>query len=195
MGILIAVPTYENISPECFRAIYNLQGNDLTFDYVRGYDCAKARNDIARRALKGGFEYVFMIDSDIIIPPDSLSNMLDTPADVCFGVYPRKTAPGETELFKTGTLDFENRYTMAELDEIETDKFIVKGGGFGCALIRTDVFRNLKYPWFRFVSYENNVFLSEDLYFCMNAEVDYQLMADKRVRCGHISRQILGEIK
>lgn len=188
MSILIATPTFENIAPECFRAIYNLKGNDLSFDFVKGYDCAKARNDIARKALNGGFEYVLMVDSDVIVPPDTISNMLDSPVDVCFGIYPRKSTTGETELFKEGTFDFKNRYTYAELDELESDKITVKGSGFGCALIKTEVFKNLEYPWFDFVSYENDTYLSEDLFFCMMAGVRYKLIADTRVRCGHIKQ-------
>ena len=49
--ILIAVPTFENIKPQCFKSIYGLKrpiGYDLYFDYVSGYDCAKARNQIAK---------------------------------------------------------------------------------------------------------------------------------------------------
>ena len=45
--ILIAVPTFENIKPECFKSIYGLTNPkdfNLYFDYVKGYDCACARN-------------------------------------------------------------------------------------------------------------------------------------------------------
>lgn len=185
--ILISVPTFENITPECFKAIYELKGDGLIFDYVKGYDCAKARNEIAKKAISGGYEYVLMVDSDIILPKDALDNMLDSPVDVCFGVYPRKT--GETELFKEGTLDFQNRYTFKEIENM--GKFPVKGSGFGCALIRTEVFENIPYPWFEFISYENNTFLSEDLAFCMKAAVRYELIADARVRCGHIKKHVL----
>lgn len=190
MSILIAVPTYENITPECFKAIYNLKGDSLTFEYVRGYDCAKARNDIARKALSGGYEYVLMVDSDVIIPADALETMLHPATDICFGVYPRKNTQGETELFKEGTFDFKDRYTIKELDTMESCRIRIKGGGFGCTLIRTDVFNNLPYPWFEFISYENNTFLSEDLSFCLKASVRYRLEADTRVRCGHVGRLI-----
>ena len=187
MSILIAVPTFENISPECFKAIYELEGDDLSFDFVKGYDCAKARNEIVKKALKG-FDYVLMIDSDIVVPRDTLHFMLDNPADVCFGVYPRKnTKAGETELFKDGTFDFTNRYTFEDLKN-EGPRIHVKGGGFGCVLIKTDVFKNIDYPWFEFHSYENNTFLSEDLSFCMKASYRYNLVADIRVRCGHVSK-------
>lgn len=186
--ILVAVPTYENITPECFKAIYELKGDSLIFDYVKGYDCAKARNEIAKKAISGGYEYVLMVDSDIIIPLNTLSYMLENPVDVCFGVYPRKnTKTGETELFKDGSFDFVNRYTI---DELKEDRVKVKGGGFGCALIRTEVFNNIPYPWFEFISYENNTFLSEDLSFCLKASARYQLYADTRVKCGHIGRLI-----
>ena len=189
MKILIAVPTFENIAPECFKAIYNLQGNDLTFDYIRGYDCAKARNDIAKKALQG-FDYVLMIDSDIVIPDTSLLHLLQSPVDICFGVYPRKHETGETELFKDDTFDFKNRYTFEELDKMDVDRIRVKGSGFGCALIKTDVFKNLEYPWFEFHSYDNGTFLSEDLSFCLKASAFYPLYADLRVRCGHIAKTI-----
>jgi len=153
MGILIAVPTFETIAPECFKAIYDLQGDSLEFDFVKGYDCAKARNEIAKKVLTGGFEYVLMIDSDIVVPPTTIDMMLDSPVDICFGVYPRKKSAGETELFKDGTFDYKNRYTMEDLDNMDVDKFPVKGSGLGCTLIRTEVFYNLDYPWFNFLSY------------------------------------------
>ena len=190
MSVLIAVPTFETISPECFKAIYELKGDGLSFDYVKGYDCAKARNEIVKKALEG-FDYVLMIDSDIVVPCDTLQIMLDNPVDVCFGVYPRKnTKTGETELFKDGTFDFKNRYTFEELNSETRDRISVKGGGFGCALIRTEVFKNIDYPWFEFHSYDNNTFLSEDLSFCMKAAYRYQLIADLRVRCGHIAKRV-----
>lgn len=190
MSVLIAVPTFESISPECFKAIYSLKGDDISFDFVKGYDCAKARNEIVKKALKG-FDYVLMIDSDVIVPRDTLHFMLENPADVCFGVYPRKnTKAGETELFKDGTFDFKNRYTFEELNKETVNRIHVKGGGFGCTLIKTEVFKNIDYPWFEFHSYEDSAFLSEDLSFCMKAAFRYHLVADLRVRCGHISKVV-----
>ena len=43
MRILIAVPTFENILPDTFKSIYNLEKTEdmiVDFDFVRGYDCA-----------------------------------------------------------------------------------------------------------------------------------------------------------
>ena len=63
----------------------------------------------------------------------------------------------------------------------------------GCALIRTDVFRKIEYPWYDWVNYgdKNRGMLSEDLYFCVlcrNSGVP--IHADVRVGCGHLLRHV-----
>ena len=78
--ILIAVPTFETIKPECFKSIYGLinpKDFNLYFDYVKGYDCARARNEIAKLALNYNFDYVLMVDSDVSVPKDAVNNLLE----------------------------------------------------------------------------------------------------------------------
>lgn len=188
--VLIAVPTYENIQPDTFKSIYGLhlpEGVVCFFDFVRGYDCAKARNEIAKEALIYAFDYVLMVDSDIVLPSNTLDNMLEEPVDICLGVYPRKRTTNEqVELFKLGSEDFVDCYTMPELEEFNS-LIEVKGGGFGCALIRTAVFGQTPYPWFKYVVYDNGEVLSEDSYFCALAtQHGRKIYCDPRVKCGHI---------
>ena len=83
MKILIAVRTFENIQPEVFKAIYELKSeHELHFDFMRGYDCAVARNNIGKVVLAYGYDYVLMVDSDTVIPPDALELMLEPQVDV-----------------------------------------------------------------------------------------------------------------
>lgn len=194
MKILIAVPTFETITPETFKGIYDIDhcGHEADFDFVKGYDCAKARNVIVREALDGGYDYTLMIDSDVIVPPDTLELFLDSLVPICFGIYPHKnTSKSEAEIFKPETQNYEKRFLYSELTE---PRIKVKGAGFGCAFISTEVFRKMPYPHFQYVAHSNGAYLSEDLYFCSIArQMGYELWADTRIRCKHLARYFQGE--
>jgi len=191
-SVLIAVPTFENVMPETFKSIYGLQqpeGFRMAFDFVRGYCCARARNIIADEAIRGGFDYVLMVDSDMILPPHALVSMLSGPVDLCLGCYPRKnTFDGTFELFKPGHKDYVVTYSFGELEEAK-GKIDVKGGGFGCALIRVEAMKRLPRPYFRYVEYDSGAVLSEDNYFCHQMTcAGFGIQADTNVMCGHAIR-------
>lgn len=166
----------------------------LAFDYCKGYDCATARNKIAQEAIDGGFDYVLMVDSDIILPQDTIDFLIQDAPDICVGVYPRKnTNCGQTELFKFSEKDYLDRFTFDDLSQYaDYDRIMVKGSGMGCALIKTEVFSRLPYPWFRYVQYNNGDVLSEDLFFCDVARKNgLNILADMRVKCGHLVRRFI----
>lgn len=190
--VLIAIPTFESIKNETFKSIYGLnipENTEVMFDFVKGYDCAKARNEIAKIALNYGFDYVLMVDSDIILPNDTLTNLLSWKKEVVLGWYPRKRDDeGKTEVFKLGERDFtdSNNYNKKELENVD-DLIAVKGGGLGCALINCDVFEKLEFPYFYYMLYNNGLVLSEDNYFavkCTNKGIS--IYCDTRVGCNHI---------
>lgn len=208
MNILIAVPTFENIYPDTFKSIYDLDvtGHDVAFEFVRGYDCATARNKIARLAINGGYDYALMIDNDVVLPKDALVNLLDDPKDVCLGYYAHRDADniyrGRTCVCKLLTVDgvrhknypLESEYTAQEMAGLKAKgeyKIRIHGGGMGCALIKTDVFERTKYPWYDWANYKDGRMLSEDLYFCENCRKNsIQIYADTRVNCGHMLRHV-----
>lgn len=175
--------------PETFKSIYGLRSSQYNpmFDYIKGYDCAKARNEIAKEAIEGSFDYVLMVDSDVVIPNHTLDCFLEYPADIVLGLCPRKnTKQKRCEIYRLGD-GFQDYFTYDEIPEVP--RLVIKGGGFACAMIRTEVFQKLEYPYFRYVEYASGESLSEDLYFCTKAtEAGIIIQADTRVRCGHASR-------
>lgn len=197
MKVLIAVPTSEFIFPDVIKALWDLdkpEDAEVKFTYVRGYDCARARNKIVEAA--EGYEYVLMVDSDTILPKDALVNLLSHNEDVVLGYYAHrnfsKEFTGKTNLCKLGEFNYTNQYLANELKVLKeqgTYKLQVHGGGLGCALIRMSVFKKLEYPYFDWVNYDTGYVLSEDLFFderCRTAGVP--IYADTRVACGHIFR-------
>ena len=210
MKILIAVPTFESIYPDTFKSIYDLDpaGHELHFEFVRGYDCATARNRIAQKALDGKYDYVLMVDNDVVLPKDVLLNLFEDPKDVCLGYYAHRDADnlyrGNTCICRLHDNDgteyynypLESEYTAAEIAEMKQQgitKLRIHGGGMGCALIRTDVFRRIRYPWYDWVNYDddNRGMLSEDLYFCERCKsARIPIYTDVRAGCGHILRHV-----
>ena len=191
MRILIAVPTFESIRPETFKSIYGLQrhGHMLLFNYVRGYDCARARNCIGQETLREGFDAVLMVDSDIVVPSDALKYLAEGDSPIVLGAYPRRFETEGSELFEENHKDFTKRIMFRDMPR---ERFAVKGGGFGCAFIRREAFEKVPYPWFVYVEYKTGDLLSEDNYFCGKAaDNGLKVEADGRVRCGHVSAAAL----
>ena len=189
--ILIAVPTFENIKPECFKAIFDLTnpaGYNLYFDYVQGYDCARARNEIAKLALNYDFDYVLMIDSDVKVPKDTLIKLLECQSDIALGwYYKKRTVNDQTVIFNFGKnyTDENMIYGKTLLEAI--DPFDIKGGGLGIALVNVNVFRKMEYPYFRYVIYDDDTVLSEDLYFCTEARKNgINIKCNPTVKANHI---------
>lgn len=204
MKILIAVPTFETIFPDTFKALWDMDkgGHETAFEFVRGYDCATARNSIVQKAMDDRYDYVLMVDNDVTVPKDALINMLEDAKDVCLGYYAHRGADniyhGRTSVCKLGWFNYplESEYFAEELRELRdkgTHKVAIHGGGMGCALIRTSVFGKLNYPWYDWVNYNDSKrgMLSEDLYFCEQCRMGgVQIWTDTRVGCGHMMRRI-----
>ena len=208
MKIFVAVPTYENITPDTFKSIYGLNkgGHLVVFDFIRGYDCATARNRIALQTETEKADYVLMVDNDVVLPYDALVNLLEGEKDVCLGYYAHRDADniyrGNTCICKlympNGQKYFnyplESEYTAAEMKEMRDNgeyKVQVHGGGMGCALIKASVFKKIQYPFFDWVNYKSKAMLSEDLYFCEECrKANIPIYTDTRVGCGHLLRHV-----
>lgn len=210
MKILVAVPTFETIYPDTYKSIWDMDKGDheVLFEFVRGYDCATARNRIAQRAIDLETDYVLMVDNDVSLPKDALLNLLDDAKEVCLGYYPHRNADnrynGRTSVCKLKQPDgndyfnypLESEFTADEMKSLKEDgekKIQIHGGGMGCALIKTEVFKRCSYPWYDWVNYgdANRGMLSEDLYFCEVCKAQkIKIWTDVRVGCGHMFRYI-----
>ncbi len=195
--ILIAIPTFENVATETFESIFNLekiQGVKTDLRFVKGYDCAKARNSIAKISQNEKYDYVLMVDSDVVLPSNTLERLVHwIDLDFVMGYYPRKDEPDSSEVYKLGWgYPIKNRLSISELKNSEADLIRIQGGGFGCAFMKVSMFDKLKYPYFKYVEYDNGDCLSEDLYFCEEAvKASFKLYVDPKLACSHVKKTII----
>lgn len=197
--LLIAVPTFENIHPETFKSIFDLEkipGVNLGFEFVKGYDCARARNKIIDLAVDQGYDHVLMVDSDIILPKDTLTLMHKYRSyAVVMGYCPRKDDPEVTEIYKQSEDGYskDNRYLVKELESCDyLDLIKINGGAFGCVMIHMAIIPHIEYPYFEYESHSDRTILSEDLYFCNKVKArGHDIHVSPKIKCQHIGQKIV----
>lgn len=209
--ILIAVPTFENITPDTFKAIYDMDkgGHDCLFEFIRGYDTASARNNVVMKAQELNADYILMIDSDVTPKRDALLNLMSHGVGVVMGYYMHRNKDTNAITDKTNACRLKNERgvpyfgypaeSQMTVDEIrklrESGEYLtqIHGGGMGCILIRTSIFDQMPYPWYDWVNWpgDDHKLLSEDLYFCEECKNEcINVYLDSRVACGHLMRRI-----
>jgi hypothetical protein len=186
--ILIAIPTNKYIEPETFKSIYDLdipEGYEVDFQFFYGYQIDQIRNLIAEWTKR--YDYLFSVDSDIVLPSDSLRKMIDADKDIVTGLYIQRI-PG------THTLEVYMVTPSGGMTNIPHELFAnhkglveVAGCGFGSVLIKGEVFRKMEYPHFLYESaldHKNTV--SEDVFFCKKArDLGFTIWADTTIKCDH----------
>lgn len=200
VSLMVGIPTLEGwarqkTAESLGNAIEHLTANHgeevsrIVHRYPRGYDIDRARNFMAQWALDEKCDYLFMVDSDIILPQDAISNLLQHRAMVCLGWYARTTDESFTNVVRKATAGHGDCFSVKELASMD-GTIEVKAGGMGCALVSTDVFGRIKFPWFEYT--DGPAAMSEDYSFCKKCwEAGIGVLLDARVGCGHIKERVL----
>lgn len=187
--ILIAIPNKNLIEAETFKSIYDLEipdGYECTFQYFYGYQVEQVRNLIADWIVKGPYDYLFAVDADISFPPDTLKKLLSHNKDMVTGLYIQRI-PGKhcIEVMKSNHL---GGVTHVPWEELKGQGLVkVDSAGFGCVLIKKEVFTSIEYPHFVYKSaLDHQHTISEDVYFFLKAKAQgKEIWADTTILCGH----------
>lgn len=144
-----------------------------------------SRNTVVNSAKRQNCDYLFFIDSDILIEPGHLERLLSQGKDVISGVYYQRISPYHPLPRKRVS---QTLYSALELDE--NDVVEIDGNGLGCFLVKMDVFDKIPFPWFEFKYFNNDgkwVQVSEDLYLCQKLQdAGIKIYCDTAVQCSHI---------
>jgi FkbM family methyltransferase len=186
--VLIALPTNRNVETDTLKSIYDQilpEGIETELQFFYGYQIDQIRNLIAEWGKR--YDYLFCVDSDIVLPNDALARLIAADKDVVSGLYiQRKPGHHILEIYE----DAPNGGTQnAKWENLKGRGLVeIAGCGFGCVLVKGDVLRTMPYPHFVYKSALDHAHtFSEDVYFCLEARKHgFKIWADTSLLCEHI---------
>jgi GT2 family glycosyltransferase len=196
MKILIAVPCMDQVPAPFCQSLAQLQKvGDCVLTMKAGSLIYLSRNELATAAIQIEADYVFWLDSDMVFKPDTLIRMMETlkanDLDILTGLYFRRVPPYSPVLYNK--IEIEGvACDFSEFDRIPDGLFEVGACGFGCVLMKTDVFFDVQAKFGNmFAPIGNN---GEDVAFCWRArQCGYKVMCDPSVVCGHVGYSVVDD--
>jgi len=152
-----------------------------------GYPIDISRDHLVKKALEDNVEYVFFLDTDVVVPADVLPHLLAWKLPIVSGLYWTKAK-------------LPCAYKLAEGNHVKAIEQGFRNGfpeqvdavGAGCLLIDARVFKQIPPPWFHWdmvpwATSQEKPGHSEDINFCLKArEYGFPIYLDASMRCKHL---------
>ena len=186
--VVLGIPTMGSIETRTFEALFKIDRKEhcicpLVTEHALVY---MARDMIVKKALENETtDYVWFVDSDIIVNKDTLNVLVKDDADIVTGCYPFKSETGSVV-----GLDM-NLETITMYDLMKKRRNLVKisRAGMGCCLIKKQVLEDVLRDYGTCFTPIDN--LGEDYAFCERAKLcGYDIKIDRRVILQHIGKKV-----
>ena len=194
MKILVGVPCMETLPVDFVNSVLNLRhGNHEVTVHLEPLSLVYiARERIAEIAIKGKYDYVLFIDSDMVFTPDLLKKLLAADKDIVTGLAFMRKPPYNPCVYTKMRLGESGERLEEILKDFDAGLVPIEGCGLACCLIRTKVLETIKkhnsslfWPFYGY---------GEDLTFCFKARKEkFEIWADTRVKVGHLGSTIILE--
>jgi GT2 family glycosyltransferase len=213
--IAFLCPVSDVVRPKVFRAALGI----MAYSCKRGIEIENigitervlihtARNTLAKEFLKTNCEWAFWMDSDMILPPDTIERLLKTASelDALFvtGVYYQRLGDHFPVLWKKDPIasngipigydpnttkdkngGYLHHYFAPKKDAKEPLR--ADACGFGCVLTHRKMFEKIPFPYFKTISDE----CSEDFYFSIQARnAGFKLWVDPTIETIHLGDEL-----
>jgi hypothetical protein len=205
--LAVLIPHTGEVSSEWCLKLKDLQmpaGSQLFMS--RGMPIDVTRESMVDTALKAGFEWIFFLDSDVILPDKALETLFSHKIPLINGIYKAKKPGGFWWAAWMRTKAPTGSEAFAPIESWTGRLIQVDVIGTGCMLIHRSVFEKIreKYPDLPFFLWAKERSpkvldklnlpdpmmreVSEDFYFCLLAKLSgFPIVVDTEVKCGHIT--------
>jgi len=198
--IAVCIPVKDNVSTEFLGSFLNLIFNnmkkyDLIVSFSELFPIDAARNDLVDRALKYNPDYIFFIDSDMILPDNILDDLINMNKEIASALYFMRSPPYKpiVKVMKDKMFCIVNSIPLNQIIEIDAV-------GLGCCLVKREVFEKIKEKKEKIFSIEEQKIndktqlLGEDTVFCLRAkETGFKIFVNTGLICKHIGKSLIDE--
>jgi hypothetical protein len=204
--LMIGLVTHRHVLPQTMASCWAVSqavegGADLQVHALAYVDIG--RNNVARKALEGGNPYLLFVDFDMDFPPETVGMMkqaLDENPRIgaIAAHYIKWDGSAEPmahwrreggELGQWVTPEERDKRVKEAIEKravVAVDRF-----GTGCMLIRTEVLKDIPYPWFQLWFHPDWGHVGEDVHFCWELQkAGYEPACHFGAPAGHIGPSI-----
>lgn len=164
----------------CTQTTHHWDDKDVLVWRVAGF-----KNFIIDKALQDNYDYLFFIDSDLVIHPDTIEHLVATEKDIISEIFWTRWKPEQDELPQVWISDF---YTLndAFIRQLRSPGVYEVGGLGACTLISKRALQ----AGVNFNKIYNLTFWGEDRHFCIRAgALGIHLYVDTLLPAYHIFRE------
>lgn len=168
------------------RASENGEEVDFSFFNPRRMSIDRMRNEAAKLAMEGEFDYLMFIDDDVLIHPTAFNLLRSHDKDITAGVTHIRGYPFMPMIFNFTDEEYKkNSYVKDYKEKADPDTGLLRcdAVGFSCCLIKVSLLKKINPPFF-ITSYNQ----TEDVFFCKRAKEqvpDVSIYVDINVKTAH----------
>ena len=187
--VLIGIPCHTHMHAQCVFNLVRLADKckttglcDFEYAILWRWQWLEMRSKFVQLAMEWNCDHILVLDPDLLYPDDILHRLMAHDKEIVAGLYFKRNAPPVTPNILNLVEDGPKK-VYKEVMNYEKGLIRVDAVGMGMTLIRSELFRKIKPPWF----VANYPEFSEDVYFCLQAMMaGYKVWADTNLVIGHI---------
>lgn len=190
--VLVGVPCMGTLPAPTVQCLLDLRkaGFDIHLESMSLVYVSRER--IVEKAILEKYDYVFFLDSDMVIQPAVLKNLLKADKDMITALAFMRSPPYSPCIYDVIRVGAPGENQIHQPRNWEDDIIEVDGCGAACLLVRTKVFDDVRKK--HGLCFTPGMYLGEDLSFCVRArQLGYKIFCDTRERVGHLGTVVVTE--
>ena len=147
------------------------------------------QNNIVDFAVENKFDYVFLVEHDMIFEPETLNKLLADDKDIICANYNFRSEPRQSMVFR---LNDKGELENIPSRELPKETFKCEAVPTGLTLIKTSVFSKITKPYFFFeMNEDGQMKTSQDVYFSQKAnKAGLSVWCNPTIEVGHLGEAI-----